>query len=499
LVVDGLDEDLHPRGSPSVAALLPTVAGGRAHVLVSSRRYPELPSDVPGGHPLLSTRQMKLEPFAGAAELAALARQEIGELKRRGDDGLATDVLAVLTAAAGPLAIEDLAALTADAVDVGPAHTRGVRRLVTEDAARSLEPVGAVTTRRYQFAHTSLLEYAQKDQDLTDPEYRHRIHRWAAEWASAGWQAGSESSAATPRYLLEAYPATLAGDSRHPARGEDLERLAELVSDLGWVDSAVARIGVDAVLASLRTASQLIPAQCSVAVMLQLLELQAHHLRHPSPVNQPGYGLTALAWEALRLGASALVRDAARRLESYPATQLIPVRTTEHTSRHLVRVVGAPPSGLVGMAGDGRVILVGFDGVIRLWDRDAPDAPSRELGRHGSGVAAFAAANDGRVISGGVDGVVRLWDPAEPNGPGRELGRHEYETPAVAAGVGNRAAGVRAVATTPDGRVISAGDDGAVRLWDPAKPDDPGRELGGRPLSGVLAVGVADQQGVHRE
>ena len=52
LVVDGLDEDLHPAGSPSVAALLPTEAGGRAHVLVSSRPYPELPSDVPVEHPL---------------------------------------------------------------------------------------------------------------------------------------------------------------------------------------------------------------------------------------------------------------------------------------------------------------------------------------------------------------------------------------------------------------------------------------------------------------
>ena len=66
------------------------MVGGRAHVLVSSRPYPELPSDVPVGHPLLSTPQTELEPFEGAAELAALARQEIDELKRRDDDGLAT-------------------------------------------------------------------------------------------------------------------------------------------------------------------------------------------------------------------------------------------------------------------------------------------------------------------------------------------------------------------------------------------------------------------------
>ena len=52
LVVDGLDEDLRPPGLPSVAALLPETAGGRAHVLVSSRPDPALPGDIPAGHPL---------------------------------------------------------------------------------------------------------------------------------------------------------------------------------------------------------------------------------------------------------------------------------------------------------------------------------------------------------------------------------------------------------------------------------------------------------------
>ena len=52
LVVDGLDEDLHPPGSPSVASLLPVAAGSHAHVLVSSRPHPVLPDDVPDGHPV---------------------------------------------------------------------------------------------------------------------------------------------------------------------------------------------------------------------------------------------------------------------------------------------------------------------------------------------------------------------------------------------------------------------------------------------------------------
>ena len=57
LVVDGLDEDLLPPGSPSVASLLPLLAGAHAHVLVASRPHPGLPDDVPGGHPLSWARR----------------------------------------------------------------------------------------------------------------------------------------------------------------------------------------------------------------------------------------------------------------------------------------------------------------------------------------------------------------------------------------------------------------------------------------------------------
>ena len=51
LVVDGLDVDLRPPQLPSVAALLPTGAGGHAHVMVSSRPDFQFPADIPAGHP----------------------------------------------------------------------------------------------------------------------------------------------------------------------------------------------------------------------------------------------------------------------------------------------------------------------------------------------------------------------------------------------------------------------------------------------------------------
>jgi Trypsin-like peptidase domain len=160
LVVDGLDEDLRPPGLPSVAALLPATESSHGHVLVSSRPHPELPADIPVGHALRQARPVRVSPFEGAKDLAVLARQEIDDLLRRDDDGLAADVLGLLAAAAGPLAVRDLAAMitvTPQSADL----SRRVRTLVTISGARSLQAVGPPGSDRYQFAHESLLRYAQ--------------------------------------------------------------------------------------------------------------------------------------------------------------------------------------------------------------------------------------------------------------------------------------------------------------------------------------------------
>src|SRR6185437_5028781 len=116
LVVDGLDEDLLPPGSPSVASLLPLLAGAHAHVLAASRPHPGLPDDVPCGHPLKSARA-NLEPFEGAPKLAVLATKELGELTQGDDADLAVDILGLLTAAAGGLSVSDLVALRRDGGD----------------------------------------------------------------------------------------------------------------------------------------------------------------------------------------------------------------------------------------------------------------------------------------------------------------------------------------------------------------------------------------------
>jgi WD40 repeat protein len=454
LVVDGLDEDLRSPGLPSVSALLPGKVGGRAHVLVSSRLQWEVPSDMPPGHLLVDTQPVELEPFTGAHQLSELARQEIDDLTRR-EDGLAADVLGLLTAAAGPLAIEDLEAMTVVAPP-SAALKRRIRKLVTVAAARSLQAVGPTGSRRYQFAHDSLLEHAQANDDLNDPDFRGRIHQWAQGWCAAGWQPAADREMETPRYLLDTYPSTLTRDPR---------RLAALVGDAGWVEAAIRSVGVDRVLADLRRAAADERATDVVAAMLAAVSGQAHHLRPPQPVSQPGYVLRQICLHAAELADDRLAEDARTRLQALNGPGLVPLWTTRRVDRALSAELGQHDAEVQALAvlPDGRVVSAAAQG-MRVWEPAAPGANPVELGHHDGAVRALAVLPDGRVAAGGDDGLVRVWDPAAPGANPVELGHHD--------------GAVRALAVLPDGRVAAGGDDGLVRVWDPAAPGANPVELG---------------------
>ncbi len=476
LVVDGLDEDLQPGGSPSVAAVLPAIVGTRAHVLVSSRPHPELPSDVPVGHPLRAIAPVELDAFEGATELAELARQEIDALKRRDDSGLAADVLATLTAAAGPVTVEDLATLIADSAPASPNQVRAVRRVVTQDAARSLQPVGPAASRRYQFAHFSLLEYARDDADLGDVAYRQRIHRWAEQWRDRGWPLATDSTEGTPRYLLDAYTTTLADD---PAPEISTRRLVDLVADFGWLDAAVQYMGIDFALAALRTAAQSASGDSRASSMLRLLELQARNLRAPRPVHQPGYAATALSFEAFRRGVADVGRLAGDRLERCGPPQLVPEWTTESTSARLVTVLGYHSRRVEAIAvGDDHVVSVGGDGVARAWNLRRLDEPPSELVVSVYALLAVAVSAVGEVVCAGVDGDVTLWDLRRRHDPVRVLGTFE--------------AGVAALSIGASGRLICGARDGTLHVWDSVTPGSASRRIGRNP-GPVFTVAEVDE------
>jgi WD40 repeat protein len=476
LVVDGLDEDLHPPGSPSVASLLPTLAGAHTHVLVTSRPHPDLPNDVPDGHPL-RVRPVPLDPFKGAQELAKLANKEIFNLTHGDDIDLAVEVLGLLTAASGPLSPSDLVALRSNGQGAPTAaDTRHVRRLVEERAARSLERVGPAGKECYQFAHASLLEYAQTVPDLCEPEYRQRIHHWAERWRDAGWPSSADGKEGTPQYLLGTYPATVAHDP---------QRLAQLVCDIGWVEAAIASAGVDDVLAELRRAAAAIPANATVTAMLAIVSGQAYYLRRPRPVDQPGYILRQLCMQAREFGEDHLAHDLCGRLQSRPGPGLVLLWTTRRASRALSGELGRHDGPVWAVAAaDGRVVTGGDDGRLLVWDPASPGANPVELGHCDHAVRAVAVLADGRVVTGGDDGRVLVWDPATPSADPLELGRH-----------GGEKSGPRSMAVLADGRVVTFGEDGRVLVWDPAqlnrpvvRPVELGRHRGG--LAGVKPVAV---------
>ncbi|MGF7234129.1 MAG: WD40 repeat domain-containing protein, partial [Frankia sp.] len=124
---------------------------------------------------------------------------------------------------------------------------------------------------------------------------------------------------------------------------------------------------------------------------------------------------------------------------------------------------GAPPPPAAGDAGspmvraiafspDGTVLAIGGASGILLWEigsgrvHDLPRIPG------GARALAFSPGAD-LLVAGCGDGRIRGWDP--------ESGIERWVA-------GGHAGDVRSVAVTPFGAVVSAGEDGAVRLWSAA-------------------------------
>jgi len=144
-------------------------------------------------------------------------------------------------------------------------------------------------------------------------------------------------------------------------------------------------------------------------------------------------------------------------------------------------------SGLDVSSSGAELATAGFDGTVRIWDR-AGDALGKEptVLTTGGPVAGIDFSPDGRLLATvGSSGAATLWDVGSGT-PHRALPGH----------TGN----VNAVAFGTSGQLATGGDDGTVRVWDPAATEPqvltaPGRvlSLAFDPSGQRLAVGGDDR------
>ena len=442
------------------------------------------------GCPMTSTRPTRSQRSRGQAVHAAgqsarrpaakLADQEITQLLRRASDDLALDVLGLLTATrGGPLAAADLArADWQPAVEGARGPRRGGWRGPCSRSDRQTRRATPSPTRRCSPA-------ASSKASLT-PAMPRRIDEWAATWRDRGWPAAHDGTQGTPLYLLDRYPQTLYGDP---------PRLAALAGDVGWVTAAIRTLGVDAVLAELKTAGTAAPGEPRLAAMHAAVRGQAHHLRDPEAADDPGFVPRQLCLQAAELGETLLAVDCRTRLLACDDPGPVLQWTTRRASPALILELGRHDGGVgaVAVLPDGRVVTVG-DGVVgggywcgirrsRAPARSSSAAPSGGVGGGGgaagrasghrrrrrlgadAGVGSGAAGRrPGRVrplTSGGV-GRWRCcrtgeWSPGASSTGGCWCGTRPSRAPARSSSAATRTA-VGAVAVLPDGRVVTGGD-----------------------------------------
>ncbi|MEU7838672.1 WD40 repeat domain-containing protein [Nonomuraea sp. NPDC049129] len=433
LMVDGLDEDLRPRGQPSIAAVLPTHMGERTHVLIASRFNPPLPDDVDADHPLRMTHPTVLEQAPEARNIEQAAQHELNRLLTSAQQPIdqpmmAQQILGVLTAAQGALSVDDLADLTHRPVF-------DIERFVQRHSGRVLEPVGSPP--RYQFAHQTLLERSRRHffTDRRLPPYQDALASWAQQWADEGWPHDS------PEYLLRDYPGILAQ--------QDSEA-SSLVNQPGWLEIAIRRLGIDEVL---RAVASFPGGGSSIAQTRRLLGIAAPYLRPPYLIDQHEYIARQLCLAAVCSdSASDTVRQWHQRIFARPGPQLAATAANRITRSTLLRILGRHNSGIDALAIsiDGRWVASSdaFEGVLKVFDLEG-QGPPRELGEVGTVDMLAFAPNGSSLFSFSADGTIERWDTQESI-IRCELGR-----------------GSSGAAISPDRRwMITGTRDGLYRVWD---------------------------------
>ena len=229
LVVDGLDEDVDAfpgSGRPSIASLLPPGPAANVRVLVTSRQYPDLPLDVPDGHPLrrVAERMLAPSPFAAGVERNA-KRELLGELGS--GDPAQVSVIGFIVASGGGLTLDDLQVLAA-------IPKVALARMLQQRFSRVLVALRSTSTggTSYFFAHKTLREAATEYLSPDIPSYRQQLAKWAESYSAHGWPP------ITPPYLLRPYGRLLLGAADPPA-------LAKMGKDVARYDRMLAASGAD--------------------------------------------------------------------------------------------------------------------------------------------------------------------------------------------------------------------------------------------------------------
>jgi tetratricopeptide (TPR) repeat protein len=198
LVVDGLDEDTGVTVGPaaySIAALLPARPPAGVRIIVTGRRNPPIPSDVPDNHPL---RDKNVVRSLVKSRYAEVVRQDAErELKRLlCGTPIEQELLGLVTAAGGGLSVPDLAKLTDHPATKIEDHLNTV-------FGRTFTPhVGQWRTEPtvYVLSHVELQRKTVKFLgDTTLNGHRQRLHAWADRHREQGWPDD------TPEYLLHWY------------------------------------------------------------------------------------------------------------------------------------------------------------------------------------------------------------------------------------------------------------------------------------------------------
>jgi WD40 repeat protein len=353
LLVDGLDEDVGPaQATPSVAQLLPARVDAHAHVLLFSRRYPLLPSDVAADHPLRTLGQDELRPSGVADQLRLRATQDLEQWLARGrSDPLLVDVLGLLTVARGALSVDDLWKLA------NGASRRDVRQLVERDVGRVLEPVGPPDAPRFLFAHDTLLSTAEAAFDPLELDaYHDRIWAWAWAGAERRWLADE-----TAAYLFDGLPQMLI--TRAPAR------LADLYRDLDYVERANGLLGSVRLAADVHAGVTAVPGDRFLRDLALILDREAAALRELRA--EPGIVIDRIALQAVRSGFHEIAAEARRRMKARRQPQLLPVWSDSNTPSGLIRVLEGHRAmvSAVAVTADGtRAVSTSFDDTIRVWD-----------------------------------------------------------------------------------------------------------------------------------